>query len=153
MTWHTHPDASRLIRANWHRAECFLIAQRAPCIRIRDDEVKHVDRLLHGGFPADLDAWHRPELCWVAVIVCAGDNLRPLAVYVRDRRLDPDRFHFYLHPDASRETLRPWAEAGLPLDHVDDAGKGGRPLTDWAALHGLLGVHFNLRILHDVLAE
>ena len=153
MSWHRHPDASDIVRAHWRRAECFLIAQNDPCISIRDDEIALLDRHVHGGFPADLQAWRRPPIWFVAVVVCPDDDLTDLTRFVVEQAWDPRRFHFYLHADTDPEVMRPWAEAGLPLDRVDTEGKQGRPLVDAGTLNALLGLHFNLQILRDVLDE
>jgi len=81
---------------------------------------------------------------------------RILSEHWRDAELvdedwDATRFHFYLHPDTSRATLKPWAEAGLPLHRVDTEGKNGAPLTSWGALNAVMGLHSNQQILRDVL--
>lgn len=152
MSWHAHPNASAIVRKHWHEAECFIIAQSDPCIQIRDDETGNLDRYVHGGFPDDLEAWTRPAIWFVAVVVCPGDDLAELTHYVVENDWDASRFHFYLHPDTSWTTLQPWADAGLPLDRVDTKGKNGAPLTSSGALNAAMGLHFNLQILHDVLA-
>lgn len=149
MSWHQHPDATDVVREHWHEAECFLVAARPTCIDIRDDEVGAIDRLLHGGSPDDLDAWIRPASWFVAVLLCPGDDTAALVRATERLGLDARRFHFYLHAEASFDALRAWADAGLPLDRVDDAGPGGTPITDWKALHRLLGLHFNVQILAD----
>lgn len=149
MTWPAHADAAATVRAHWQEAELFLVAHRDPCIRIRDEEIAAVDRLIHGGVPDDLVAWNRPSSWSVAVLVCPGDDLSHLTDVVEDHDLDPARFHFYMHPEADTEQLGPWAVHGFPLDQVDTEGHGGRPIDDWKTLHKLLGLHFNLQILHD----
>lgn len=149
MTWHHHPDASAIVRRHWKDAQAFLVAQREPCIRIRDGEVQNVDRLLIGGFPEDLQHWQRPASSFIAVILCPGDDTQALAEHVQAHDLDPSRIHFYLHPDTPIQAMQAWAEGGLPLDRIDDEGIGGKPLDDWKTLHKLLGLHFNMQILHD----
>jgi hypothetical protein len=149
MSWHAHPDATRIVREHWSEAECFVVAHERPCIEIRDEEV--ANRYVHGGFPKDLAAWNRPRIWFVAVVVCPDDDLTDLARFVADEQWDPTRFHFYLHRDAPVAVLRPWAEAGLPLDRVDTEGRGGAPMVSWGALNALLGLHFNLQILADAL--
>ena len=57
--------------------------------------------------------------------------------------LDSARFHFYLHKQASIDALAGWAEAGFSLDAVDDG------IRDWATLHKLLGIDFNVQIVND----
>lgn len=151
MSWHEHPDASRIVRTHWREAECFIIAQRDPCINIRDDEAGNLDRYVHGGFPDDLMAWIRPRIWFVAVVVCPGDDLRTLTRFVADHGWDAARFHFYLHPQASVQTLQPWADAGLPLDRVDTEGRNGAPIDSAGNLNAVMGLHFNLQILRDVL--
>lgn len=153
MNWHGHPDAARIVKENWHRAEAFIVAQREPCIEIRDDELRTIgdNRLLRGGLPEDLDAWKRPESWFIAVIVCPGDDTRAIAAYVKRNRLDPDRVHFYLHPQASNQALSAWRDAGYRLDHVDDRTPTGTPIKDWEALHKLLGLHLNIQIVEDFL--
>ena len=151
MSWHEHPNASQIVRDHWHEAECFIIAQRDPCIQIRDDEAGNLDRYVHGGFPDDLQAWNKPRIWFVAVVVCPGDDLDDLTRFVLDQRWDAARFHFYLHPNTSVEVLRPWADAGLPLDRVDAEGKKGAPLDSSGALNAVMGLHFNLQILRDAL--
>lgn len=82
-----------------------------------------------------------------AVLVCKGNDLRPLAETAVDLRLEPGRFHFYVHVDAPLQALAPWTMAGLPLHHVD-AG-----IKDWRGLHKLLGVDFNAQIADDFVSE
>ena len=148
MSWHAHPDATALVREHWHEAEAFLVAQRPPCIEIRDDEVRHIDRLLIGGRPDDLRAWKRPASWFIAVLVCDGDDTEALTAFVRDEGMDARRVHFYLHEAASGSALAAWRDAGLPLDRVDDR-VDGRPIRDWKDLHRLLGLHLNVQIVAD----
>lgn len=155
MSWHAHPHAGRIVRENWHRAQAFILAQREPCIGIRDEELRSIsdNRLLAGGLPQDLDGWERPESWFIAVVVCPGDDTVAIARHVVANRLEPRRVHFYLHADASPSALVAWRDAGLPLDRVNERTQDGRPITDWASLHKLLGLHFNLQILEDFLPE
>lgn len=147
--WHPHPDAARVVRAYWKESELLIIAHQPPCVRIRDEELASIDRIARAADASDLRAWarHRRRSWMAAVLVCEGDDLRPLAKAVVDLHLDPGRFHFYVHQDAPVETLRDWAETGLPLDHVDTGVK------DWRGLHKLLGVDFNVRIVDDFLSS
>ena len=149
MKWHSHPDAATVVRDHWRNREVYLVAQREPCVTIRDDEVANIDRLLSGGMPEDLDAWARPASWFIAVVLCPGDDTQAITAYVREHGLDASRVHFYLHPDTRLSVLSAWAEAGLPLDRVDTAGRSGRPIGDWQSLHPLLGLHLNNRILAD----
>lgn len=151
MTWHRHPGASRIVRENWHRAQCFILAQREPCIAIRDDELRNIgdNRFLMGGLPDDLHAWDRPISWFLAVVVCAGDDTGAIARHVADHGLDARRVHFYLHEGASFQALAAWRDAGLPLDQVYDTTRGGQPIRAWRDLHQLLGLHFNMQIIED----
>lgn len=151
MNWHWHTEASQIVRRNWPQSQAFLLAQREPCITIRDDEIAHANRWLVGGMPQDLDAWSPPASWMIAVIVCQGDDTQELTRYVVSRGIDPERVHFYLHASASKDALAAWAEAGLPLDHVEDENQKGKPITDWASLHPILGLDLNLHVLNDFL--
>ncbi len=151
MAWHDHPDASRIVREHWQEAQCFIVAEREPCIGIAGDEVGNIGdnrRIIAG--PADaLAAWQPPASWFIAVIVCPGDDTLTLTNHVRRRGFDPARVHFYLHAEGTAESLKAWRDAGLPLDRVDDRAPNGRPFTDWTSLHKALGLHFNLQILRD----
>lgn len=147
--WHAHPDAAAIVRAHWRKAELLLIAQRQPCIAIRQDELARIDRVMHAVDPEDLRAWakrSKPRKSWfAAVLLCPGDETVGLAAVVQDLDLDARRFHFYLHKDARIGVLAGWAEAGLSLHAVDEG------ITDWAHLHKRLGLDFNVRIVNDVI--
>ena len=147
--WHPHPDAARIVRDHWRHADLVIVAHQPPCIKIRDDELANLDRLVMAANPEQLLAWApgRRHSWMVAVLVCKGDDLQPLADAVRELRLEPDRFHFYLHEDASLETLRPWIHGGFSFDHIDTDVK------DWKGLHKLLGIDFNVRIVEDFLSS
>lgn len=141
--WHDHPDASTLAKRHWKEAQLLLIAKRQPCIKIRDDELSNIDRVMRAAIPEDLQKWKLPKSWFVAVLICKGDDTEDLAQTVQRLGLDAQRFHFYLHADASVAALKAWADAGLPLDRVDDGVK------DWATLHKLLGIDFNVQIVDD----
>ncbi|MEA3135969.1 MAG: hypothetical protein QOC71_250 [Thermoplasmata archaeon] len=145
--WHAHPDASALVRSHWREAELLLFAQRQPCIAIRQDELAKIDRVMHAVEPDDLRAWakrSKPRRSWLAaVLLCPGDETAGLAAVVKDLGLDAERFHFYLHEDAKVNVLSGWANAGLPLDAVDEG------IADWGALHKRLGLDFNVQIVED----
>lgn len=153
MTWHDHPRASHIVRRHWRRSQAFILALRRPCIEIRDEELLHVggNRLLAGGTLEDLAAWRRPASWFIAVVVCAGDDTDGIADHVNRHGLDPSRVHFYLHEEASPQALAAWHAAGLPLERVSDSTQGGKPITDWASLHKVLGLHFNNQIVQDFL--
>ncbi len=141
--WHDHPDAAKLASDNWPHAELLLYAQRQPCIRIRNDELERINRVIRITDEDDLHGWSAPR-CWMAaVILCKGDNIQALVGAVKDTGLDDSRFHFYLHADCPLQVMQPWAEAGFSLDHVDTG------IKDWKSLHKLLGIDFNVQIVND----
>ena len=145
--WHPHPDAARIVRDHWKEADLVVMAHQPPCIKIRDDELANLDRVATAANHEQLRGWApgRRRSWMVAVLVCKGDDLRPLAEAVRDLRLEANRFHFYMHKDASLQILRPWVQQGLALDHVDT------DVQDWKGLHKFLGIDFNVRIVEDFL--
>ncbi|MHB1260741.1 MAG: hypothetical protein ACYC2H_03400 [Thermoplasmatota archaeon] len=145
--WHTHPDAAAIVRAHWKEAELLVFAQRQPCIALRQDELARIDRVMLAVDAQGLRGWakrSKPRKSWLAaVLVCPGDDTADLAAVVQDLGLDATRFHFYLHKDAKVGALAAWAQAGLPLDAVDE------DITDWALLHRRLGLDFNIQVVGD----
>lgn len=145
--WHSRPDAVAVIRKHWTEAELLLLAERQPCIKIRQDELAKIDRVLTAMTPDGSREWTgraHPHKSWfAAAIICAGDETARLAAAVKELHLDPARFHFYLHKDAGAEALKGWTEAGFGLDAVDEG------IRDWATLYKRLGMDFNVQIVND----
>ncbi len=145
--WHLHPDAAAIVRANWKEAELLILAQRQPCLQIRQDELAKINRVMRAADVDGLRAWakHKPRRrgWFAAVLVCPEDETAGLAAVVKEMDLDPKRFHFYLHEDAKVTSLAGWAKAGLGLDAVDEG------IKDWATLHKLLGIDFNVQVVND----
>jgi hypothetical protein len=145
MIPHRHPDWHGLVRRNWGKTTAFLLATCQPCLEVRDREVAAVgdNRNLQVLQAGDLAGW-QPNGSWLlAVLLCGGDETRSLASWARKQRIDAGRIHFYLHVDASLETLEGWHQAGLPLGRVTDG------IDDWKRLHKFLGLALNETIAQD----
>lgn len=134
-------DFASVVAKNWRKTTGYIVTGHEPCITIGRDEMRHVERRL---IVAGLGDVHRlrPGSSWfMAVIVCAGDDLAGLARWAQGR--DPHRVHFYLHAGAHARQLAPWRDAGLPLDHVDEG------IRSWGSLHKVLGWDLNVQVYDD----
>lgn len=145
MSLDRHPDWRETVRANWKKTAAFLLASAQPCIKIRDDELAAIkaNRILVGLSPRDLQAWSPPASWLLAVVLCPGDTTTEVTAWARKSRADASRVHFYLHPDADRQVLAAWHEAGFPTERVDT------DVDSWKRLHQLLGLALADRIVAD----
>lgn len=129
-----------------HRLETvgYLLATSPPCTRIVADEVRHVKRTLVALEAGNTPPASRPKSWVLAVLVCPGDTLSPIAPWVRGLPpKDRDRVYVFFHPEADRvAALGPWYEAGL-----DD------PITslahDYRSFHKSFGARMNLQTYLD----
>ncbi len=140
-----HPDWSQTVRENWTKTTAFLLASAQPCIAIRDEEVRAIkaNRVLVGLSASDLEAWHPPSSWMLAVLVCPGDTTLDVTAWVRSRKADPRRVHFFLHPGTKWGALDAWADAGFPIVSLDD------DIASWERLHKRLGLALSDRIVAD----
>jgi hypothetical protein len=130
-----------VVAANWKHTTGFLVVGREPCIRIGEDEIRHVQRRLKLIHLEDV-ARLQPEDSWfMAVIVCRGDDLSELSKWAGST--DATRVHFYLHADADATQLAPWRDAGFPLSRIDHG------FTSWRDLHKALGWDLNVQVYDD----
>lgn len=131
-------DYAAVVRANVERTRGFILAERHPCLAIRDREVGSIQRDLRPAFTAALADLDPPDSWLLAVILCPGDDTSAVAAWAR--RLparDLDRIRFYAHPDADLgQALAGWVEASLAPPRVDAAG-------DWKEFHRRFGLHLN----------
>ena len=138
------PDYYGVVRANVARTRGFIVAERHPCLDIRDREVDSIRRDLKPAFLTALDGLELPESWLLAIILCPGDNTQVVAAWAK--RLagrDVDRIRFYAHPEADlNEALGAWVSARLPPPRVDDA-------SDWREFHRRFGLHLNDRAYQD----
>lgn len=136
------------VARHWRDTTAYLLALSEPCITIRDDELAAVreNRVLVGLDSKALSDWRPTDSWFMAVLLCPGDDLRPVIRWVEQQQLDASRIHFYVHREEDvHGFMAPWHDAGLPTTQVD-AG-----IPDWKALHRLFGLHLSDRILADAL--
>lgn len=134
-------DYAAVVRAN-HQTTGYIMASRQPCITIRDDEVRHINRRLVALIPDDLDALE-PGMSWLmAVVLCPGDDSHALAAWAK-RAGAPERVRFYLHPDTHvNDALAAWADAGFAAAKVD-------VVASWKELHPGFGRALNDQVYAD----
>lgn len=140
------PDWHEVVVDHWRQTTGFLLALRQPCLRIRDDELDAIrkNRVLVALDPAGLEAWTPPASWLLAVLLCPGDDARPVVDWVRRCGADPDRVKFYARKGVDAfQALASWDAAGLP-DPVVEEG-----FTTWRDLHKAFGRDLAIRILQD----
>lgn len=140
------PDWHEVVAGNWQKTTGFLLALRDPCLRIRDEELAAIrkNRVLVALDPTGLKGWVPPESWLLAVLVCPGDDVRPVVDWVREHGTEPDRVKFYARRGTDLfDALGAWAEAGLP-DPVVEEG-----FVTWRDLHRAFGRDLAIRILQD----
>ena len=140
------PNWHDIVEANWRRTTAYLLALGGPCITIRDNELRAIkaNRVLVGMSAADLGQWTPSRSWFMAVILCPGDDLRPVIVWATRHDLDASRIHFYIKQESDLDGfMSQWSEAGFPTDGADSG------ITTWNELHHLFGLHFSNRILRD----
>lgn len=119
MSHDRHRGWYETIRRHWRKTRGYLLASSQPCIDIRDRELHAVKgRSLASRDPQNVARWTPPESWILAVILCPGDDVRPIVEWVRAHDADPDRVWFYLRPTTPTEVLTPWVEAGQRPDQV-----------------------------------
>lgn len=136
-------DWTAIVRAHWRQVTAYIVSSHHPsCIRMAKDEVTHIQRVMQW-IALDGIAALRPARRWfMAVIICPGDDLAPLAKWAKGRAAD--RIHFYLHADADPQQLAPWRDAGLPLDHVEE-----QRFRSFGPMHARLGLALSDRVYGD----
>jgi hypothetical protein len=135
-------DWTRVVANHSHSTLAFIVNRNQPnCLTMAADEVEHIDRWMQQILLADLPVTI-PDSWFMAVILCPGDDLRPLAAWMT--RHGADRVRFYLHRDARTEQLAPIRDAGHDLRHV-------RPerYTAYGPLHKRLGLDLSDQIYED----
>lgn len=133
-----------MVRRHHKNTVAYLLADHSPCTTLRDEEIERINRKLvpiESGDLADLN----PSGSWfLAVVLCPGDDLQPLARWtVPLPKGDRDRIRFYAHPEADLvKALEPWYNAGLedPLMEI---------VHDWRSLHPPFGRDLNDRVYRD----
>lgn len=131
-------DYFRVVRAHAAKTRGFILAERHPCLDIRDREVERIHRDLQPAFAATLGDLDLPDSWMLAVILCPGDDTAGVAAWAqRLPARQVDRIRFYAHPKADlAEVLAGWVKARLPPPRVDEAG-------DWKEFHRQFGLHLN----------
>lgn len=143
MSLDRHPSWYDVVRKHWARTTGFVLASHGPCIEIRDQEIASVrGRALVGRDLRDLERWRSPSSWLLAVLVCPGEDLAPLAEWMRRERPDPSRIWFFVHASATLAPLKPWTDAGLSLHQVD-------VVSSWQELHRLFGLALNDQVYAD----
>lgn len=144
MTIDRHPDWTTVVRKHWHRTTGFLLAGRQPCIASRDQELAAIqtNRSLVGHELQELLRWRPPESWILGVLLCPGDEVTSVLEWVQKNRVGTDRVWFFLHKRTEHEVMRPWTDAGHPLDRVD-------VITNWKELHKLYGLALNDQVYAD----
>ena len=142
------PNWRDTVATHWRDTTAYLLSLREPCITIQRDELRVVqaNRVLVGLDAKALNAWKPTKSWFMAVLLCPGDDLEPLAVWVERTGADPARIHFYVHREQDVQGfMRVWHAAGFPTDAVDSG------IEDWRRFHRLFGLHLSTRILLDAL--
>lgn len=131
-------DYAAVVRANVARTRGFLLAERHPCLDIRDREVESIQRDLRPAVAATLADLDLPDSWMLAVILCPGDDTTAVAAWAG--QLQPrhvDRIRFYAHPEADLgDALAAWMDRRLPPPRVDET-------RDWGEFHRRFGLHLN----------
>lgn len=131
-----------VVKAHWRQTKGYVLAGRQPCIQIRDDEVKRINRVLVATHPDDLASLKLPKSWVMAVLLCPGDTTNDLAAWARQHRIQTSRVWFFLHPRTDPEALRPWRDAGYRTDQAD-------VVATWKDLHPLFGLALNDQVYSD----
>jgi hypothetical protein len=140
------PDWHDVVAKNWHKTTAYLYALREPCLIIQQDELEAIqdNRVLVGLDEAAIHAWTPTGSWFLAVILCPGDDTQTLVQWIHDHDADPDRIHFYAHPDTDPyQALEAWKQAGLPPPQVD------LDIDSWQRLHKRFGRDLSVQILRD----
>jgi hypothetical protein len=131
-------DYFRVVREHARKTRGFLLAERHPCLDIRDREVAAIHRDLRPAVAAALEDVDLPASWLLAIILCPGDDTVAVAAWAKGLPArDVDRIRFYAHPKVDLgEALAAWVEAGLPPPRVDET-------ADWKEFHRRFGLHLN----------
>ena len=135
-------DWARVVAAHSHSTLALVASGHRPsCLKMASDEVRHIKRwmrqVLFDRLPPRV-----PDSWFMAVIVCPGDDLTPLAAWMTTH--GADRVRFYLHKDADAKQLAPIKDAGHELRHV-------RPerYASYGPMHKRLGLDLSDQIYED----
>lgn len=131
-------DYVRIVRAHANKTRGFILADRHPCLDIRNREVERVRRDLKPAIAATLNDLQLPPSWLLAIILCPADDTVDVAKWAqRLPARDVDRIRFYSHASVGlTEALAAWVKRGLPPPRVDDVG-------DWKEFHRRFGLHLN----------
>ncbi len=134
-------DWTGVVVAHKHDCKAFIVSSHHPsCLKMARDEVKHINRWMEARTFDDLP--DVPDSWFMAVIVCPGDDLTPLAAWMSTH--GGERVRFYLHPGADTAALTPIRTQGHDLRHV-------RPerYATYGAMHQRLGQDLSDQIYED----
>jgi hypothetical protein len=139
-------DYHRVVRANIGKTRGFILAERHPCLDIRNKEVEAIHRDLQPAFAAKLAGLRLPTSWLFAGILCPGDTTDEVAAWASALPArDLDRVRFYAHPNVDMgEALAGWVEAHLPPPRVDECG-------DWKEFHRRFGLNLNDMAYQDAM--
>lgn len=131
-------DYARVVRSQVAKTRGFILAERHPCLDIRDREFERIHRDLRPAFAATLADVDLPDSWLLAVVLCPDDDTTAVAAWARRLPVrQVDRIRFYVHAKTDvAAALAPWVEARLPAPRVDEVG-------DWTEFHRRFGLHLN----------
>jgi len=135
-------DWTSVVSAHKHACKAFIVSSHNPsCLKMAKDEVAHIRRWMESRTVDDLPD-KVPESWFMAVVVCPGDDLGPLATWMSTH--GGDRVRFYLHAASDPSSLRPIQAAGHELRHV-------RPerYPAYGPMHKRLGLDLSDQIYED----
>lgn len=137
--------AFRDVVAAHHRdSDAILVAGREPYITIaREERAKVRGRTFRVVRFDEVEGLTVRRSWAMAVLVCPGDDVAPVARWVLAGDRDPRRVVFYLHPRVDiHRALAPWHREGLQVHTM-------RRVTGWKQLHKHFGAHWNVRVWDD----
>lgn len=135
-------DWTPVVRTHKHDCKAFIVSSHHPsCLEMAKDEARHIDRWMESRTLDDLPN-KLPRSWFMAVLVCPGDDLTPLAAWMKHH--GDERVRFYLHAKADAASLAPVKDAGHELRHV-------RPerYATYGRMHQRLGLDLSDQIYED----
>lgn len=142
------PQWSELVRRHIHDTVGYVLrlGDAGPCRDLQEKETgDRVPGRRYRGLQARDLADFRPDGSWLlGVLLCDGDDLRPLVGWIRGHDpADLDRVRFYHPPNADlRTALAPWVAAALPPPLAF-------PVATWEAFHKMFGYHHATQVYAD----
>lgn len=144
------PDWHDTVLRHWEDTTAYLLGFRKPCIDIRDAELREIrdHRVVVSLDARELTTWKPPKSWFMAVLLCPGDDLKPLLDWIKKRGVDANRIHLYVHRHQDvDEFATAWEEAGHSAYNLDSN------INSWHDLHQLLGNHLSIRIYQDAVTH